>query len=84
MLFAAGFSLAPPFRQLFTKKVEPNGFLSSEIGLTLLLICAWSNDRGPMVDTSFLFIKFRSICTLSGAQTFWDTYKGVYRLSGVY
>ena len=29
MLFAAGFSLAPPFRQLFTKKVEPNGFLSS-------------------------------------------------------
>ena len=26
-----------------------------------------------MVDRSFLFIKFRSICTLSGAQTFWDT-----------
>ena len=30
MLFAAGFSLAPPFRQLFTKRVEPNGFLSSD------------------------------------------------------
>ena len=26
-----------------------------------------------MVDRSFLFINFRSICTLSGAQTFWDT-----------
>ena len=30
ILFAARVSLAPPFRQLFTKRVEPNGFLSSD------------------------------------------------------
>ena len=29
-MLAAGFYLAPPFRQLFTKRVEPNGFLSSD------------------------------------------------------
>ena len=28
ILFAARVSLAPPFRQLFTKRVEQNGFLS--------------------------------------------------------
>ena len=54
------------------------------IGWTLLLIRGWSNYRGPMVDRSFLFINFRSICTLSGAQTFWDTlyiqFKVVLRL----
>ena len=41
MLFAAGFSLAPPFRQLFTKRVEPNGFLSSDwlnVVVNLLLL----------------------------------------------
>ena len=30
MLFTAGFSSAPPLRQLFTERVEPNGFLSSD------------------------------------------------------
>ena len=31
-----------------------------------------------MVDRSFLFINFRSICTLSGAQTFWDTLYNIF------
>ena len=30
ILFAARVSLALPFRQLFTERVEPNGFLSSD------------------------------------------------------